>query len=710
MKKLILFCGMALASYTHVVAQSASHRCGSNEYNAMMMQLDPSFEAAQRNIEAYTQLQNNNLANNVQVAVTIPVVVHVLYNNSIAGSNISDAVIKTQIDVLNEDFAAYNSDIVKVPPFFRNLVGDSDIRFELATRDPNGNVTNGVTRTLTAKTAFQTTLNDAKYATTGGHDIWNRNQYLNLWVVPEILDGSGFPGVLGYGQFPGGAVATDGVVIGFEYFGRVSAGSPYNYGRTATHEVGHWLNLRHIWGDDGTACTGSDMVNDTPNSAGSNGGSVVSAPITCNNGPRGDMFMNYMDYSDDKYLYMFTNGQITRMQAIITGARASLQTSNALTNPAPATVDVGITSIISPALVLFGNTTNIFTPEVVLKNFGTTTLTTCSIVSNVDALTPATFAWTGSLAPGASVNVTLNPVTTAVTAGDRLFYAATTNPNGTTDGNPINDRTGRNFIGKTNTTTLPQSFNTTPFPPAGWSNKNYTAGTTWTRQTTAAHTGAACMAYLNFSNTVNGKMNDMYTAPINLTTLSNPVISFWVAYAPESATVTDTLEILVSTDGGVTQNSVYKKWGSALGTVAAQTAAFTPGTNDWRLETINLSAFATSPDAYLIFRNISATGNNLWVDDLDITTSIGELKSLASLSIYPNPANENITVAASLSKAQDVELYVTDMLGQLVFSRSFKNMSSLTEKINTSAFASGVYQLNLRTAEGMTSKKISIVK
>ena len=123
-------------------------------------------------------------------------------------------------------------------------------------------------------------------------------------------------GLLGYAQFPGGPAATDGVVILHTAFGTTgTAAAPFNLGRTATHEIGHWLNLRHIWGDDGNGCTGDDFVADTPNAAGPNTGMPAFPHVTCGNGPNGDLFMNYMDYTDDAGMFMFTNGQVTRMQA-----------------------------------------------------------------------------------------------------------------------------------------------------------------------------------------------------------------------------------------------------------------------------------------------------------------------------------------------------------------------------------------------------------
>jgi len=243
-------------------------------------------------------------------------VVHVVHKT--AAQNISDAQIKSQIDVLTADFRKKNADVSSAPAAFAALTSDARIEFALASTDPSGNPTTGITRTPTAVNGF--TDDDAvKSAATGGADPWPSDKYLNIWVCQ--LAG----GLLGYAQFPGGPAATDGVVILHSAFGtKGTAAAPFNLGRTTTHEVGHWLNLRHIWGDDGTGCSGSDFVADTPNQAGPNFGTPAFPQVTCGNGPNGDMFVNYMDYVDDAAMVMFSAGQVTRMQATLDGLRSAI--------------------------------------------------------------------------------------------------------------------------------------------------------------------------------------------------------------------------------------------------------------------------------------------------------------------------------------------------------------------------------------------------
>lgn len=291
--------------------------CATMENQERLEKLYPEMKSNQTAIEEQTQ---NFLLSNAKTSlatVNIPVVVHVVYNTT--AQNISDAQILSQIDVLNEDFRKMNADKVNVPSAFSSLAADCNISFCLAKKDPNGAATTGIIRKSTTVASF--TDDNVKSSSTGGSTAWPASKYLNIWVCN--LGG----GLLGYAQFPGGPAATDGVVMLYTAFGRVgNVSAPYNKGRTATHEVGHWLNLRHIWGD---ANCGSDLVNDTPTQQTSNYGCPAYPHVTCSNS--GDMSMNYMDYVNDNCMYMFTTGQSTRMNALFssTGARYSLVSSTA---------------------------------------------------------------------------------------------------------------------------------------------------------------------------------------------------------------------------------------------------------------------------------------------------------------------------------------------------------------------------------------------
>ena len=302
-------------------APSQKRTCGTMDRLQMTLKENPGYRDVLNNLEKYTEeYKKTHNYNNINSPVTIPVVVHVVYHTP--GENISFDQIKSQMDVITNDFRRWNSDSILTPSCFKPVSADPQVMFILAKRDPNNNPSIGVTRTYTDVLTFG--LDDAvKFTSMGGEDGWDRNRYLNLWAC-NLGDN-----LLGYAEFPGGPAATDGVVILYNAFGSVgNVQPPYDKGRTATHEIGHWLWLYHIWGDDNGACTGSDLVDDTPNQGAENYGCPGFPHISCNNGPNGDMYMNYMDYTDDGCMNIYTQGQTVRIWSALNGPRLPIQSSN----------------------------------------------------------------------------------------------------------------------------------------------------------------------------------------------------------------------------------------------------------------------------------------------------------------------------------------------------------------------------------------------
>lgn len=309
---------------------------------------DPIFREAIERVERLTAEYIENIATEDPYGfgsevITIPVVVHVVYNN--ATENISDAQVQSQITALNDVFRATNTGIGALPGAFSPLVSDLRIQFALAQRDPNCEPTDGITRTETSQTSFSRSSdpmnlltpqqrNPVKFNSSGGRDGWPSDEYLNLWVCD--LNG----GLLGYATFPADLATRpteDGVVMDYTAFGTTgTVTSPFDLGRVGAHEVGHWLNLRHIWADDQNQadnCSGTDFVDDTPNQAVANTGTPTFPDVSCGNGPNGDLFYNHMDYTDDATRVLFTLGQHVRAAATLFGVRASLIGSDGLVPP-----------------------------------------------------------------------------------------------------------------------------------------------------------------------------------------------------------------------------------------------------------------------------------------------------------------------------------------------------------------------------------------
>jgi len=308
---------------------NAQQRCSTNEHRAANLQANPDLAQQRADLELFTQnwITNRQASGQEnQVVESVSVVVHVVYRT--ADENISNAQIESQMEVLNEDFRKLNANAASTAAAFATIAADSEIELCLASIDPNGNSTNGITRTQTDVDNLGET--DFYYQSSrGGKDAWDVNRYINIWVL-DIGD----DGTLGFATIPNSAdpPESDGLVIGQQYFGNTGTAansSPNQLGRTVTHEMGHYFNLEHLWGDDRGGCGEDDFVSDTPNQfEDSFGCPTFPAFDDCTDSGNGINFNNYMDYSDDECMTMFTEGQKLRMLAALNGPRSGL-----LSNP-----------------------------------------------------------------------------------------------------------------------------------------------------------------------------------------------------------------------------------------------------------------------------------------------------------------------------------------------------------------------------------------
>ena len=314
-----------------ISVNAQSNKCGTMQHLQKSIAKDPTLKKRMLENERATQqliLKNARSIRASSDVIVIPTVVHVIWNNQI--ENISNKQILSQIDVLNEDFRLMNVDSLDEQHPFWPFTIDAKIEFCLAQQDPNGNPTIGITRTKTNVITWDdNNSDDIKSSANGGKNNWDPTKYLNIYVVN--LDGE----TLGFATFPDELLTSpelDGVVIRYEAFGTEGTAGTADFfnnerGRTGTHEVGHWLNLRHIWGDD--TC-GDDFVADTQPAEDANYqcSTFPHRPNNlCGSGSDGEMFMNYMDYVDDNCMNMFTAGQADRMHVALNGLRSGLLTS-----------------------------------------------------------------------------------------------------------------------------------------------------------------------------------------------------------------------------------------------------------------------------------------------------------------------------------------------------------------------------------------------
>lgn len=337
--------------------EKITQRCATTEALEQDIKADSSIVEKIQEVEGALQrkLSDRSLSA-LTSTITIPVVVHVVYNT--AEQNISDAQVLSQIAVLNQDFARTNSDASNTPiPFLPVASSGAKIQFCLAKRDIAGKATDGIIRKPTTVTSWSSN-GAVKLSRLGGDDAWDNSQYLNIWVCNLTA------GILGYATYPGYNPIADGIVIRYKAFGTIGVLLPgFHLGRTAVHEAAHWLNVYHIWGD---AQCGDDKVADTPPQYYSNYNCPAFPHVTnCSgNAPNGDMFMNYMDYTPDNCMNIFTVGQMARMTATLATSRLSIQTSkgclppDTIAPPPICNVPAGLNSIATSTSVILSWTGN----------------------------------------------------------------------------------------------------------------------------------------------------------------------------------------------------------------------------------------------------------------------------------------------------------------------------------------------------------------
>jgi hypothetical protein len=675
-------------------------RCFTNEKMAEAIQKNPSIRKRQVLTDARINrfIEQEKLAFKGRTAppvYTIPVVIHIIYRTN--AQNISNQRVYEQLQVLNEDYRRTNSDANNVPLDFAGLVADTEIEFCLATKDPNNNSTTGITRTQTSVSNIGN--GNAYYSTAaGGVDIWNSNKYLNIWVCE--LGGA----VLGYTYPPGGAPnGADGVVIGYQYFGETGTSAPYNGGRTTTHEVGHWLNLKHLWGSGNGGCSLDDGVTDTPLQDQANAGCPSHPSTSCGTS---DMFMNYMDYVNDNCMNSFTVGQKNRMRAAIAAARPGLLTSQACVI---ASEDAGVSEINYP----IGTTCSTsFTPEIRIKNYGASPLISAVINYQIDGGMTMTQNWTGNLNTTQSTLVQLPQQT--VLSGTHTITVWTAFPNGNADDDVANDQSSTPFTISATGLALPfsEGFEGSTFPALDWTITNPDNDVTWARTTVAAKTGLASMFMDNWDYPGNGEKDGITLPSLDMDNSATVTMTFDLSYALFSAAgYSDTLRVFASDDCGQTWTQLYEKAGNSLTTVSGVSASeFVPVASEWRQEVLDLSAYRNSSNVKIRFEQVCDYENNLYVDDINITStpdlSVLTLEKKGALNVYPNPTTGQLNVDVQLATQDAMVITIYNTLGQAVSQVQEAEVLGGNYKLDFSKLAKGIYHVQVVGGGEIMTKKV----
>jgi hypothetical protein len=411
--------------------------------------------------------------------------------------------------------------------------------------------------------------------------------------------------------------------------------------------------------------------------------------------------------------YIYDNSKIAVVAWIQDNSNKNVKQA-AFSAPLPMALDAGVTAISN---VPFMQCSATFTPHISLKNFGATTLTSATINYKIDNGTPSTQAWTGSLAFGNSVQITL-PLITA-TQGSHTFTASVSSPNGGTDQNSNNNSNTSPFAISLNTASVPlaEGFTGNTFPPANWILYNLDAGATWSRKTGAGGFGSSTScAKMDFYNSASGNIDDLIIAPVNLSSATVIGMNFNVAYARFSATLFDRLQVQVSTNCGTTWTTVWDKQSTTLATAPDNgTSSFTPTSSQWRAETIDLSSYAGQASVFIKFHAISGYGNCCYVDDINITGVVSVPESINvdnNLNVYPNPFSNSTNVEFTLTQPEKVSASVYNLIGEKVLSVEESSLNAGTHQINVNGnnMTQGVYYLNINIGNSTYTKKLIVVK
>lgn len=614
---------LGFGQWTH-----AQDRCGTTQFNQTESHAEEDESKAQFedwlkariNIKQARSRQFDLLST---VVYEIPVVVHIVHNGESLGThgNIPDAQIVNQIATLNEDFRRLNADQSNTPAEYSGVAADVNIEFVLAERDPEGVATTGIVRVQGNKSNY--TLSDAE--TLAANSYWPAEEYFNIWVAD--LQGD----LLGFAKFPisnepGMNVEPnlnrliDGVYVDYAYFGTGHNADSFSKGRTMTHETGHWLGLRHIWGDGG--CGVDDFCDDTPAQNSSTIGcpDVVDA-FSCDSN---DMFQNYMDYTDDVCMNLFTEDQGDRMRVVLESSprRKELLSSLGGTPPISVDDDLGVRAIISPT---FGNCNSDIVPSVEVRNYGTNDITSFSLQVLVDDVVIETKAFTDVLTPGQTMVVSFSTYSLTSDVLEVSYKVAEVNT--LTDANTENDcQWVKVFVPVPIAIPFLEEFtNEGSATMPNWKLSNsQTETSAWTYEEAPKLIPTNVAATLNyFGSTADyfGEQDYLISPVFDLSQVASADFKFKYAYSGISGNQTDALTVVVSTDCGATfpeDNIVFQEIGNNLATVSQSAIAYVPsGAGDWVEVEVSMSQFLDN-EVVIAFIGNNGGGNQIYVDDVEL--------------------------------------------------------------------------------------------
>lgn len=717
-------------------------RCGTMHTIEEAIKNDPGIiekwkKEGERRLDQFKR-SGQSLRGGAGTEIIIPVVFHLVDETSRLAW-ITDREIYDQVEILNEAYSGKKAEKYKkvIPADIYNRLGNVPVRFVLARKAPDGSLTSGIERRVNTTPGRV----DVKSYSTGGLDAWDTDKYLNIWVGTfSGLD----DGLLGIATFPFiNTEGPQGVVIGITtipYTSNVMRNyyPAYSEGATLAHEIGHFFYLWHTFGDS-YECNNADFRIQSgwplPNGAGSEGDDTpeekadnignahygnpsMSYSDGCTANPSGEMYGSFMNYFDDRALFMFSKGHSKRVTGCIELYRPGLMNSDKGTAPIPV-ADAYLVKL-SP----YGKpetrtyVTNNIPLTVTVRNYGNTVLSTVKLTAKLDGTQIADDIKTVNLAVGQETEIYLGNINAA--AGSHTLTIYTSNPNNTSDAFTGNDTLQSFIFINQSTINAPfaENFSNDVFPPVGWNIWNPNNNNTWTKSATSGYAAAGAATIQNYNYNGGGQLDDLVLPAIELGAADSSLLTFRIAYAvydDKDVSIWDGLEIYLSNDNGINYQLIYKKTGNDLKTVAGKlTSAFeAPPTSPekWGYQLINLSPYINGNKILLKFRGTNAYGNNLYLDDVSVSAVVSlnrdvKLTSITNIPTYvcgqvPTPSINFVSNGKDELTSLKINYRINDgALNQFMWTGNlFQNQTKTISLPALQALPAGAYTLTVYTSD-----------